>query len=409
MTFVATLRQLTPPVITGLPPPSPPRPPDPPHPASGLKMDKKFWKKHLRRGLIIFTAVKLVMGLQNVIYRKPVFGATRQAFALDSFYDRGSESFRLIDRKNVTFHLRPSLECPADGGVVVVMALSAPRNTMKREQLRREVKKSVPGAVLIFLLGKTRSLEDQINLENEHLSHGDILQTTVIDAYYNLAYKTLSGFIWTNRYCSTARYIIKMDDDVKSDLRHLLNKMAIKYKGILPPILECPSVMRNMRPWRHNHTNTIMGKWSVSREEMPRRVHPDFCPGWLYVTTPRVGLALAQTGVDTAHELMAVSKLDDIFVTGFLRERLPWVQLQQFDSGISGTVWNRFLSQCPFLGITKNIFANDVVLDKGSGSVTYIKGMKFYSCAFLEFFILENMELMMPDMVPPYLWDLCAR
>jgi hypothetical protein len=31
-----------------------------------------------------------------------------------------------------------------------------------------------------------------------------------------------------------------------------------------------------------------MGKWSVSREEMPRRVHPDFCPGWLYVTTPKV-------------------------------------------------------------------------------------------------------------------------
>jgi hypothetical protein len=35
--------------------------------------------------------------------------------------------------------------------------------------------------------------------------------------------------------------------------------------------------------------------------------------------------------------------------------------------------------------------------------------MKFYSCAFLEFFILENMELMLPDLVPPYLWDLCAR
>ena len=56
----------------------------------------------------------------------------------------------------------------------------------------------------------------------------------------------------------------------------------------LSPPAECPSVMRNMRPWRHNHTNTIMGKWSVSRDEMPRRVHPDFCPGWLYVTTPKV-------------------------------------------------------------------------------------------------------------------------
>jgi hypothetical protein len=35
--------------------------------------------------------------------------------------------------------------------------------------------------------------------------------------------------------------------------------------------------------------------------------------------------------------------------------------------------------------------------------------MKFYSCAFLEFFILENMELLVPDLVPHYMWDLCAR
>jgi hypothetical protein len=97
-------------------------------------MDKQFWKKHLRRGLIIFTAIKIVMGLQNVIYRKPVYSAARSAYSLDSLYDHGSESFRLIDRDNVTFNLRPGVECRKD--TVVIMALSAPRNTKKREQLR---------------------------------------------------------------------------------------------------------------------------------------------------------------------------------------------------------------------------------------------------------------------------------
>ena len=101
-------------------------------------MYKQFWKRHLRRGLLIFTAIKLVMGLQNVIYRKPIYAATRPAFSLDSLYDHGSESFRLIDRDNVTFNLRPwAAECREDS--VVVMALSAPRNTKKREQLRWEL------------------------------------------------------------------------------------------------------------------------------------------------------------------------------------------------------------------------------------------------------------------------------
>ena len=72
-----------------------------------------------------------------------------------------------------------------------------------------------------------------------------------------------------------------------------------------------------------------MGKWSISVKDMPRRVYPDFCPGWLYVTTPKAGLALAEVSVRNAEVLMATARLDDIFVTGFLRERLPGIMLRQ--------------------------------------------------------------------------------
>jgi hypothetical protein len=106
-------------------------------------MDKKFWKKHLRRGLIIFTAIKVVMGLQNVIYRKPTYGPSRHSFTLENLYDHGSESFRLIDRNNVTFKLRPSVECRGED-TLVVMALSAPWNTIKRDQLRSDAPSYVP-------------------------------------------------------------------------------------------------------------------------------------------------------------------------------------------------------------------------------------------------------------------------
>ena len=51
-----------------------------------------------------------------------------------------------------------------------------------------------------------------------------------------------------------------------------------------------------------------MGKWSISVKDMPRRVYPDFCPGWLYVTTPKVGLALAEVSVRNAEVLMATAE-----------------------------------------------------------------------------------------------------
>ena len=47
--------------------------------------------------------------------------------------------------------------------------------------------------------------------------HGDLLQISVEDHYTRLSYKTLSSFIWTNRFCGNARYVAKIDDDITMD------------------------------------------------------------------------------------------------------------------------------------------------------------------------------------------------
>lgn len=207
-----------------------------------------------------------------------------------------------------------------------------------------------------------------------------------------------------------------MDDDISIDMEALESLLDSKYGARasgrpVPDIIECPSVMRNMRPWRQTHNKSMMGKWSISAEDMPRRVYPDFCPGWLYVTTPRVGLALAEVSVLHHHVLMKTARLDDIFVTGFLRERLPGVTLRQLHHGVIGETWNRFFSHCAYLGITKNIFYNGIVTEKGAQGFSYINGHKFYWCAFLEYFILENVEYFFPslEVYTEPLWKVCHR
>ena len=60
------------------------------------------------------------------------------------------------------------------------------------------------------------------------------------------------------RLCGNARFVVKVDDDIRLDLAMLETLLHSKYgspgsKRPVPDTIECPSVMRNMRPWRQTH------------------------------------------------------------------------------------------------------------------------------------------------------------
>ena len=135
------------------------------------------------------------MGLQNVIFPKPTIKETKVSNRLETIYSIETESFNILDQKDITFTLRPRHSC--QDVELVVMALSAPKNSEKREMLRGALR-SRPGVRLVFLLGQT-SPALQTSLQAENLAHGDLVQISVRDHYTALSYKTLSGFVWVNR------------------------------------------------------------------------------------------------------------------------------------------------------------------------------------------------------------------
>ena len=226
------------------------------------------------------------------------------------------------------------------------------------------------------------------------------------EGYGRLSYKTLAGFLWTNAFCGQATYVGKMDDDAFLDLDTLLHQLASKRTDTF---ISCPTVMRNVRPTRQNRTGSMLGKWYMGREDLPRRVYPDYCPGWLYVTTPKVGLALAEVAAQYADEVLPMAKMDDVFVTGILRERLG-MSLTQMAPGLWSRVWDTSLSECPFISMIKLVFFNDIVLEKGNPSHPYINGYKFVGCVLLEN-ALENLEASFPATAYRFsaLWRVCAR
>jgi len=247
-----------------------------------------------------------------------------------------NNSFRVVDNDEVIFSLVPGVACREN---MVLMVLSAPNNVEKRNQMRTRLRE-VEDVKLIFLLGLSKKHQRQ--LDSEHEKHNDIVQATVLDSYDTLSYKSLFGFLWINQNCPDTKYITKTDDDVTLDVNLLKKTLKTKYGDDPPDIMECPSVIRNMRPLAQNHTGTIMAKFFITSYELQRRVYPDLCFGWLYVTTPRVGLALAEVAATNHEELRERANRDDYFITGFLREKLPWISLRQLDGGIFGAMWDNF-------------------------------------------------------------------
>ena len=233
-----------------------------------------------------------------------------------------------------------------------------------------------------------------------------VLQISDPEGYSRLSYKTLAGFLWTNIFCDCAKYVGKMDDDALLDMNTLFQQLESKRTDTF---ISCPTVMRNVRPTRQNRTGSMLGKWFMSREDLPRRVYPDYCPGWLYVTTPKVGLALAEVAAKYADEVLPMAKMDDVFVTGILRERLG-LSLTQLAGGAWSRVWDNSLSECPFISMIKLVFFNDIVVEKGKPNNPYINGYKFVSCVLWEN-ALENIEATFPSLADSLnsLWRVCSR
>ena len=194
---------------------------------------------------------------------------------------KSQTSLTVLDQSDVKLLLQPRTACTQ---AMVLMVLSAPANTFKRMKMRDRLRNTNEDIKLIFLLGST---EHQAQLEEEHDKFDDILQTSVRDSYDTLSYKSLTGFIWSSAECHRAKYITKTDDDVTLDLGTLVSTLAVKYGDSPPDVLLCPAVIRNMRPLKRRHSGTIFAKFFVSRSELGRRVYPDLCFGWIYVTTPR--------------------------------------------------------------------------------------------------------------------------
>ena len=108
----------------------------------------------------------------------------------------------------------------------IVFVILAPDHLEKRDLIRSTWgNKSIsPDFKLIFTIGMSK--DEQINrrIEDEYYLHKDILQIdNFIDSYFNMTTKIMKSLKWISQYCSNAKYILRINDDVVVNTYHLID------------------------------------------------------------------------------------------------------------------------------------------------------------------------------------------
>jgi hypothetical protein len=160
------------------------------------------------------------------------------------------------------------------------------------------------GMQMAFVIG--RHVDPGINdaIEEEFLSHWDIIQGDFTDDYQNMTLKSLLDLRFAVDHCPLVKYVLKTDDDMVINLPYLvdvLDNIAVNTsRFVVGPLNVGSRVYRT-------------GKWKLSKEEFPFETFPPYESGSAYVISGDVIGDLFN-----AAEYVPPIFIDDVYITGIL-------------------------------------------------------------------------------------------
>ncbi|XP_041069310.1 beta-1,3-galactosyltransferase 9 [Carcharodon carcharias] len=229
--------------------------------------------------------------------------------------------------------------CAGSDLFLVNFVISKPAHLVNREAIRRSwgSVREVRGLAVrtLFALGTPESSKEQELIDWESRSYQDVVQGRFVDTYLNLTFKTIMVMRWFTTYCHTARYLLKVDDDVFLNHDNLVELLLGLGDGLTD--LYLGRVHRNVRAIRN-----VSSLYYVSEEVYPADTYPNYCSGTSYVLSG-----------DMAHKVYVAAlsvpllSIEDVFV-GICAKRMG--VLPTHTSKMSGGLRFHF-SQCCYKSI----------------------------------------------------------
>ena len=234
----------------------------------------------------------------------------------------------IYNRQNVCGLATPGVGLPVHRDVHLLFVIpSAPGNARRRDKVRASglysyAKNPANKAAVLFFIGapdplKNSSASIQLGIDSEVRLHQDIVQLEFTDVYKNILVKAVSMLRWAAEFCSSAKYVIRTDDDVRINVTKLV-KAVQEVGGQKDNFILAGYLAVNYWVFRDKNS-----KYFISKKEYPHAKWPPFALGGL------IGYPLKT--VRLLYEATLRVKrvwLDDVFVTGICAKKVGAVLVQ---------------------------------------------------------------------------------
>ncbi|KAK3102004.1 hypothetical protein FSP39_008042 [Pinctada imbricata] len=185
---------------------------------------------------------------------------------------------RIINHHPFHYIYNPKSLCSPGSTFIGLPLLILIKSSVRRYRLREVIRNTWGQKVksraifkMAFLLGFLPSY--QYIIDNEHYVHEDIIQENFIDAYWNNTHKTIMAFNWASQYCSHARTVLFLDDDMFVNLDNLENYVSEIDEN------RSEDLFSGILAERGIPVNDVMSKWFVSIHDYPYDYYPDYLAG----------------------------------------------------------------------------------------------------------------------------------
>ena len=247
----------------------------------------------------------------------------RNEFIFRLFKSRPLPSIRRPIRSSFySFSIDNSDVCLNETIDLVIIIISKSDNYKTRDAIRRTWgsgkslgKYSSINVKFFFLLDFDEKLSHNIRLEN-NLFH-DIIQVELPQQYTLVTHRVLSLFEWSFRFCRSAKFLFKTDDDIFINLILLL-----KFTSPLINLLSNNSFrISEMTIYGSKHYNSpahreskdpVLARYVVTEDEFPCALYPDFHSGFGYLIPKKARDALVYAAYQDPN---VAFRLSDVYLT----------------------------------------------------------------------------------------------
>ncbi|XP_042334651.1 beta-1,3-galactosyltransferase 9 [Sceloporus undulatus] len=193
------------------------------------------------------------------------------------------------------FVVSNSEACSGNEIFLLTLVISRPENSSRRNAIRgtwanlTHVKGY--GTLVLFLLGKPSEESTQWEILKEMEKHQDLIQGIFPEPPENQTLKTLVAMEWTITFCSQARFILKIDEEMFINLptlvEYLLNLRARPEDIYLGRLVHQDMPNRN-----------VQSRGFVPLQIYPEKYFPDYCSATAFVISRDVARKIYVTSRD---------------------------------------------------------------------------------------------------------------